>query len=1018
MALKVGELFATLNVKDDGFQKKMSSATSSFMSLAAKAISTAATLNTIKLGVNYNAQLEQLQTSFEVMTGSAEDAARVLDRIRDLGASTPFDMPGLAETTQLLMNYGLSADTAIDSMMMLGDIAQGDQDKLTRIATAYGQMSSAGKVALEDIKQMIEAGYNPLQEISETTGESMASLYDRISKGTISIDEITASMKRSTSAGGKYFKSMEKQSKTLNGQLSTLQDTAMQLLGDVVSPINDILTDSILPASIDAVESIQEAFTEGGFAGVGRMMMSEIADGFESAARNLYAAAASIDLGEIWSGVQKSAGELQSGIRSTLGRVKVKASEFITSVDWTGIWDGVTGTASTLQSKAAAAITAVSIKASDYLTGVDWTGIWNGITGTYEALKTKAGEILGKLPEIIGGFIEDAANFTESGQFAALGENIVGFLAAGIESKAGGGAAKVINALSGLFDNISLSGIDDNLRTALSNIGNVVIEALATGIRAAASGAVSLINAVGAVLQSALSEENLSGASSALTGFGSSVLDLITQGITEVADGGTQIMRAFSDLLASINWENVGESIGTFASDIVSNLASKLGEIDATELARALGDMLGKAAGGLVAACAGIVSTIVTNIITDDGWGPLGNALSDLLLGALEFAWETVKAFAISIGEVIVDLITPKMSVEGFSVDNNWVDEAMHNFDAVNAANGITARVTKMVNSGLSQNEIVAELENLKTKFNLTDNDIGTLDESGYWDSLQTAINSYFQQNTITAEVQVEPDVTAESGTGSADFSSVAKEIQDKYVNENTSVPVAIKPEITEADTAELTASASAQIGSAGTEAGTAFGTNVSGAITASLSSVTASVNDVVSAAKTAATSGFSSMANIGLEFARGLAVGIRTGQSVVTAAARSVAQAAADAAKNTLQIHSPSRVTMGLGRYFGEGFARGITSTVSLATGAANDLARSAAGAATIRNPGARAQAAYTTSTAVWPEIDYERLADAISRRPTYLTQDGVIYAEIQEQNNAIVRNSRARSVALGYGK
>ena len=117
------------------------------------------------------------------------------------------------------MVSGFSADEAMDKMMMLGDISQGSAEKMSRIATAYGQMSSAGKVSLEDVKQMIEAGFNPLQEISESTGESMASLYDRISKGTISVDEITASM-RATYEGGKYFQSMEKQSQTFGTHLN------------------------------------------------------------------------------------------------------------------------------------------------------------------------------------------------------------------------------------------------------------------------------------------------------------------------------------------------------------------------------------------------------------------------------------------------------------------------------------------------------------------------------------------------------------------------------------------------------------------------------------------------------------------------------------------------------------------------------------------------------------------------------------------------------------------------------
>lgn len=219
-------------------------------------------------GLKYNASIETYQTSFEVMTGSAEKAAEVIDRLKKVGAETPFELPDLADTTQLLMNYGLTADEAMDKMMMLGDISQGSADKMSRIAMAYGQMSSAGKVQLEDVKQMIEAGFNPLQEISESTGESMSSLYDRISKGTLSVDEITASMERATSAGGKYYQSMQKQSQTFSGMISTLKDNAQQLLGDVVQPISDSMVSTLLPAAIDAIDQMANAFQTQGVDGL------------------------------------------------------------------------------------------------------------------------------------------------------------------------------------------------------------------------------------------------------------------------------------------------------------------------------------------------------------------------------------------------------------------------------------------------------------------------------------------------------------------------------------------------------------------------------------------------------------------------------------------------------------------------------------------------------------------------------------------------------------------------------
>lgn len=207
------------------------------------------------MGVKFNAQLEQYQTSFEVMTGSATEASSIVERLKKIGAQTPFELTDVADATQLLMNYGFTADGAIDSMMMLGDISQGSSEKMNRIAMAYGQMSSAGKVQLEDVKQMIEAGFNPLNEISETTGESMESLYDRISKGTISVDEISASMKRSTSEGGKYYQSMEKQSKTVNGMLSTLSDTVKNKMGEAFQSTSDIIK-KMLPSLISFIENL------------------------------------------------------------------------------------------------------------------------------------------------------------------------------------------------------------------------------------------------------------------------------------------------------------------------------------------------------------------------------------------------------------------------------------------------------------------------------------------------------------------------------------------------------------------------------------------------------------------------------------------------------------------------------------------------------------------------------------------------------------------------------------------
>lgn len=380
-------------------------------------------------GVKYNATIEQYETSFEVMTGSAEKAAEVVERLKKIGAATPFELPELADATQLLMNYGFTADEAIDRMMMLGDISQGSADKMQRIATAYGQMSSAGKVQLEDIKQMIEAGFNPLQEISESTGESMESLYERISDGSLAVEEITESMQRATSEGGKYFQSMEKQSQTLNGLISTLKDNAQQLLGEVVQPISDSIRTELLPAAIDTVDELSNAFKANGLEGLVKEVgdaLSDAVTGVAQAAPDMIDAAVDVIEGFI------------DGIKKNKNKLLRAGGEIAASLA-NGIADLLPKEISRPIKKAIDAISD-SFKSGGLRKAVD-----------------SFGKVLEKLSAFIGGIAEDVLPLL-TGALDFLGENFeivaelaVDLLGAIMALKAVEGVSNIIEGLSGKF---------------------------------------------------------------------------------------------------------------------------------------------------------------------------------------------------------------------------------------------------------------------------------------------------------------------------------------------------------------------------------------------------------------------------------------------------------------------------------------------------------------------------------------------------------------------------------------
>jgi tape measure domain-containing protein len=140
-------------------------------------------------GLKLAADAEMSQVAFETMLGSAEKAKKMLADLKEFGAKTPFEFPQLRDNAKLLLNFGISADQIMPTLQMLGDVAGGDGEKLNGLTLAFAQMSSAGRLMGQDLLQMINAGFNPLQEISRTTGESMADLKKRMEAGGITVEE-------------------------------------------------------------------------------------------------------------------------------------------------------------------------------------------------------------------------------------------------------------------------------------------------------------------------------------------------------------------------------------------------------------------------------------------------------------------------------------------------------------------------------------------------------------------------------------------------------------------------------------------------------------------------------------------------------------------------------------------------------------------------------------------------------------------------------------------------------------
>lgn len=210
----------------------------------------------IQVGV----ETEQTRASFDVMLGSAEKGKAMFESLKTFADITPFDNKTAYDAGRLLLNYGIAANQIIPSLKMLGDASGGVTERFDRMVYAYGQIMTAGKLQGQDLRQLIDAGFNPLQEISAKTGKSMTELKKQMESGGISAQMVTDAFKSATSEGGRFFGMMETQSQTVGGLWSTLMggmQTAAYGLFQQASP----LLKGLIQNAIDISDSLKDAFT-------------------------------------------------------------------------------------------------------------------------------------------------------------------------------------------------------------------------------------------------------------------------------------------------------------------------------------------------------------------------------------------------------------------------------------------------------------------------------------------------------------------------------------------------------------------------------------------------------------------------------------------------------------------------------------------------------------------------------------------------------------------------------------
>ena len=175
--------------------------------------------------VGSSLDFEQQQANMRtLLNGDAEATDNLIGKIREYGKATVYDRSGLIEAQKTMMAFGLDAEYAFGKLKNIGDIALGDKQKMQSLALAFSQMSSTGKLMGQDLLQMINAGFNPLEVISQKTGKSIAELKEEMGKGAISAEMVAQAFEWATEEGGRFYQGAETAAQTTAGKIAKVKD--------------------------------------------------------------------------------------------------------------------------------------------------------------------------------------------------------------------------------------------------------------------------------------------------------------------------------------------------------------------------------------------------------------------------------------------------------------------------------------------------------------------------------------------------------------------------------------------------------------------------------------------------------------------------------------------------------------------------------------------------------------------------------------------------------------------------
>lgn len=215
--------------------------------------------------------MDQFNRTMTAITGNSEAAGKALEELKGITKGTAYGLDVAAKATQDFVTRGLDIHQATEQVRIWGDAVafygDGSSEQFANVSDALAKMRTKGKVEMDQLDRLFDAGIDAVGMYAQATGQSSADVQDALSNGKISasdfIDTVSKAMEEGTNGVLSIAGAAKEAGMSWGAVFDNMRAAVARGIESVIKAIDEGLSNAGLPEIKEIIAGIGDAFESG-----------------------------------------------------------------------------------------------------------------------------------------------------------------------------------------------------------------------------------------------------------------------------------------------------------------------------------------------------------------------------------------------------------------------------------------------------------------------------------------------------------------------------------------------------------------------------------------------------------------------------------------------------------------------------------------------------------------------------------------------------------------------------------